>query len=194
VKRVLAVLMLAVLPLLLAACWSQVANSDKSGSTNGKTETSAQGATAAALNGKWMGGRAQTLEWVLADGKGTVRYTEDLAGPVDVSTAVDIAADGPDFTWKDLKGDLNPMRVRYLTKDRLIVEWLRAKPEGVQVIRSDPYARTKEAAQVFLSSMANATPGSHWDVAKRPGEQTYYERLVSQGLLSENDNLIREPR
>jgi hypothetical protein len=42
----------------------------------------------------------------------------------------------------------------------------------------------------WTATLASATPGFHWDVVIRPGEQAYYQRLVSQGLLGKGENLI----
>lgn len=183
-------LMVAAVAMQLTGCCGPSIGSDGKVTGGGDTKVPPNTALADALNGKWMGGRAQTLEWKLTGGKGTVTYTEDTAGHIEGAAEVDVVANGPDFDCVVDAGTVIPMRVRYVSADVLIVRLVRTKPEGVQVMRSDPYARTSEAAQALMTSMADATPGYHWDVVTRPGEQTYYERLVSQGLLKKSDNLV----
>lgn len=163
---------------------------DGSPSASSPAADAPNGDLATELNGSWTSSLGQTLAWELAGDKGTVAYAESFDG-VDPSEAkefnvnVDVAANGADFEFGD---GANLMRVRYLGVNMLIAE--RVSTESRTILSCDIYSRTKEAAVQAATAFSAALPGTNGSVATKDGEKSYYGKLVDEGLLVLEANVI----
>jgi hypothetical protein len=188
-RRVLVFALIVVVSVLLAGCNGSGGSASAPGASAAAADAP-NGELASKLDGAWTSSAGQTLAWKLAGDKGKVTYVESFDGVDPAETRefkadVDVAANGADFEYGD---GANLMRVRYLTADMLIAERISTTTKAI--IGTDTYGRTKDAAVQAATAFMNALPGTSGAVGTKPGETSYYDNLVNEGLLVPKENAI----
>jgi hypothetical protein len=87
-------------------------------------------------------------------------------------------------------GTKHPMRVRYVSKDALVVERPVKKTDEVYVISCDPYSRAAVGAMALMTRGVQATPGFGWTTVTKPGMKQYDDTIIEAGVLKASDNMV----